>query len=160
MPLGQLDDVRPGSTVIMIGHPKGLLMSMSQGLVSAIRPNFRFSGDGRNEQRATVIQTDGALNPGNSGGPMMTADGRLVGVNSFIVGQASAGLNFAISVEDVRTFLARPDVAAGKPTVPPQADASARERANPAGQGKACEPRMLKEWTAQGAKYVQLDLSC
>lgn len=152
MPLGRLDEIRTGSNVVMIGHPRNLLMSMSLGLVSAVRPDFNFSAPRQPPRRATVIQTDGALNPGNSGGPMMSTAGHLVGVNSFILGQTSAGLNFAVSVTDVRAFLASPTQAP---------DAAARPPAPPASKaGRACVAKTLKEWREGAARYKLLDLNC
>jgi S1-C subfamily serine protease len=159
MPLGRLDEIRTGSTVMMIGHPKGLLMSMSQGLVSAIRPNFRFSAANSPEQRATVVQTDGAINPGNSGGPMLSPDGNLVGVNSFILGQASAGLNFAVSIDDVRAFLARRESRMLKPAADP-AQTPSQAQASGSGAAQACKPKVLKEWKEDGATYKLIDLNC
>lgn len=152
MPFGDLKSVRTGSQVVIIGHPKNLLMSMSTGVVSAIRPNFAFSEDGK--QHATVIQTDGALNPGNSGGPMMTPKGELIGVNSFIFGQASAGLNFAVSVNDVRTMLSRSSdrYLPGK--------ATQTQNKAPANEPAACKSKVLKEWTEDGAKRTLLDVGC
>ena len=120
MPLGDLASVRTGAPVVIIGHPRGFLMSMSQGVVSAIRPGYRWSPAGGPAMQATVIQTDGAVNPGNSGGPMMTQNGLLIGVNSFIRGAASAGLNFAVSVDDVKEFYSRTTARAAPP--PPAAE--------------------------------------
>jgi S1-C subfamily serine protease len=146
IPLGQLGAVRPGSSVVIIGHPRGLLMSMSQGVVSAIRPDFVFSNENAPQQKATVIQTDGALNPGNSGGPMMSADGSLIGVNSFIY-RTSPGLNFAIAVSDVRTFLGR-----GESRRFPRQDVKAKP--------EECKPKTLKEWREDDGEQALLDIGC
>lgn len=152
MPLGNLGDVRPGSTVLMIGHPRELLMSLSRGLVSAVRPQFQWqAGDGI-PSKATVIQTDGAINPGNSGGPMLSTSGSLVGVNSFISGPQSAGLNFAVSVAEVREFFARP----GSRVAPTQRTADKK----PAEAAKECEPKVLREGREGAAKFEMLDLTC
>ncbi|MDH4285694.1 MAG: serine protease [Gallionellaceae bacterium] len=147
MPLGSLEEIRTGSPVVIIGHPRGLLMSLSQGTVSAIRPDFSWS----NQNRATVIQTDGAINPGNSGGPMMSADGNLIGVNSFIVGKASAGLNFAVSVTDARNFLA------GK-TAAPARTASYESNS----EASSCKPKVLKEWRSKDGQATMraVDTEC
>jgi len=155
MPLGQLDDVRTGSSVVIIGHPQGLLMSMSQGVVSAIRPDQPWRAPETVNRRATVIQTDGALNPGNSGGPMMSSDGNLIGVNSFIRSNnaSSAGLNFAVAVSEVRSFIAGP--AQPAPTAAPAP--AARE---PETSGASCKARKLKEWNEDGVDYTLLDTTC
>jgi hypothetical protein len=55
-----------------------------------------------------VIQTQTTINPGNSGGPLLTEDGKIVGVNSFRA-TGSEGLNFAVAAKEVRGFLANPD---------------------------------------------------
>jgi S1-C subfamily serine protease len=155
MPLGDMAALHTGTPIVIIGHPRGLLMSMSQGVVSAIRPNYHWSaGDGL-ERRATVIQTDGALNPGNSGGPMMTQSGLLIGVNSFILGQASAGLNFAVSVDDVKAFYARINNS--------RADGSrqgASEPPRPEARHTDCKPNVIKEWKEGGATRRLVDIGC
>lgn len=146
MPLGQLDEVRTGSNVVMIGHPRKLYMSLSQGSVSAIRPDFEWD-----KSRATVVQTDGALNPGNSGGPMMSAEGNLIGVNSFIYGDASAGLNFAVSVADVRDFLSGQNTA----TAPAPAESKSENTAK-----AKCDAKELKKWREDGATMILYDANC
>lgn len=149
MPLGKLENVRTGSSVVMIGHPRGLFMSLSQGAVSAIRPNYRFLRD----RQATVIQTDGMINPGNSGGPMLSSDGYLIGVNSFSR-RDGTGLNFAVSVTDIRQFLSGKNSAStsGSTATPPRAQhASARS---------SCKPKRLKKWRKNNALYVSYDMDC
>lgn len=155
MPLGQLDDVRSGSNVVMIGHPRQLMMSLSQGLVSAVRPDYAWQASDSVSRRATVIQTDGALNPGNSGGPMMSSDGNLVGVNSFIFGQASSGLNFAVSVADVRSFLSGSTSASSPSTAPSQAPSPARSASN-----DTCKAKVMREWHEGSNRYALLDMDC
>jgi len=152
MPIGKLDEVRTGTAVMMIGHPRQLLMSLSQGMVSAIRPDFNF-GSRESPRRATVIQTDGALNPGNSGGPMLSASGNLVGVNSFILGKTSAGLNFAVSVTDVRDFLA------GKSSRTTVARAAPAPR-KPTPAKSACKPKELREWRKDKSTVKAFDYNC
>jgi len=106
-------------------------MSLSQGTVSAIRPNYKFF----KTRQATVIQTDGALNPGNSGGP-----------------KASAGINFAVAVSDVRSFLTNKS---SKPATVAKAPA-------PKSQAKkaSCKPKQLKEWKEKQVKYTLYDFYC
>ncbi len=145
MPIGKLDEVRTGSSVVLIGHPHNLFMSLSQGTVSAIRPNYKFT---RNRQ-ATVIQTDGALNPGNSGGPMMSDDGNLIGVNSFMKGQASAGLNFAVAVSDVRSFIAAKSTRS-----------KSIAKASVVKQKSSCKPKPLKKWKKDQVKFTLFDFNC
>jgi S1-C subfamily serine protease len=101
------DTIEVGSDVFAIGHPKEDAWTYTKGIVSAFRPDFVWSvGSGTDDQhRATVIQTQTPINPGNSGGPLLSEDGKLVGVNSFIA-QEAQGLNFAVAAKEVRVFLA------------------------------------------------------
>jgi len=82
------DDIQIGEKVIAIGNPLGLQFSVSQGIVSAIhRP-------GPNGIEA-YIQTDAALNPGNSGGPLINKEGKVIGINNFKIGGGES-LGFAL----------------------------------------------------------------
>ncbi|MGD9276019.1 MAG: trypsin-like peptidase domain-containing protein [Candidatus Pacearchaeota archaeon] len=86
--IGDSDDVSVGQKVIAIGNPLGLQFSVSEGIVSAIhRP-------GINSIEA-YIQTDAALNPGNSGGPLINKNGEVIGINNFKVGDGES-LGFAL----------------------------------------------------------------
>ncbi len=82
------DDVQVGEKVIAIGNPLGLQFSVSEGIVSAVHR------EGPNNMKA-YIQTDAALNPGNSGGPLIGATGKVVGINNYKVGD-SESLGFAL----------------------------------------------------------------
>jgi Trypsin-like peptidase domain len=94
-----------------IGHPTGEYWTYTKGVVSQFRPNYPWSADGTGH-RANVIQTQTPINPGNSGGPLLSDDGKLVGVNSF-KSIGSDGLNFAVAASEVREFLNAP-VAVGQ----------------------------------------------
>lgn len=86
--LGNSNDVQIGEKVIAIGNPLGLQFSVTEGIVSAIhRP-------GPNEEEA-YIQTDASLNPGNSGGPLIDKEGKVIGINNYKVGDTE-GLGFAL----------------------------------------------------------------
>lgn len=85
---GNSNKVQVGEKVIAIGNPLGLQFSVTEGIVSAIhRP-------GINEIEA-YIQTDAALNPGNSGGPLINKQGKVIGINNFKIG-AGESLGFAL----------------------------------------------------------------
>lgn len=86
--LGNSDNVQVGEKVIAIGNPLGLQFSVSEGIVSAI------NRVGANELPA-YIQTDAALNPGNSGGPLINTAGEVIGINNFKVGSGES-LGFAL----------------------------------------------------------------
>ncbi len=86
--LDDSDDVQVGEKVIAIGNPLGLQFSVSQGIVSAVHRT------GMNELEA-YIQTDAALNPGNSGGPLINTRGKVIGINNFKV-SGGESLGFAL----------------------------------------------------------------
>ena len=104
--LGNFNDVSIGETVFAIGHPDDLIWSFSSGMVSQLRPNYKWRYKNSNHF-ADVIQTDAAINPGNSGGPLFNKNKKLVGVNTFT--KEGENLNFAISVNDMVEFLKKPE---------------------------------------------------
>jgi len=96
--LGSVSDVRVGDEVMAVGEPQGLAWTATFGRVSAVRPGIDVGHPGVN----TVIQFDAAVNPGNSGGPLVTRDGRIIGLVTF--GRSgSEGLSFAIGGDQMWT---------------------------------------------------------
>jgi len=99
LPFGDSDLLRQGELVLAFGSPLGMENSMSMGVVSSrarqIKP----------DDTMIYVQTDASINPGNSGGPLVDSEGRIMGINTFILGQSggSEGLGFAIPSNIVRT---------------------------------------------------------
>ena len=99
-PLGDSDTLYVGDWVLAFGSPYGYEHSVSSGIVSALG---RRSGPGGNI--SDFIQTDASINQGNSGGPLVSIRGEVVGVNTFITtpNSGSIGLGFAIPINNVRS---------------------------------------------------------
>jgi S1-C subfamily serine protease len=105
--LGDSDGVHVGDQVAAIGNPLGLDRSITLGIVSALHRSLT-SPEGTPIDR--VIQTDAALNHGNSGGPLLNAQGQVVGVSSAVstgnLGETNTGIGFAIPINTVRDVVA------------------------------------------------------
>ena len=101
LPLADAHDLRVGELVLAIGSPFGLSGSVTMGIVSALGRSLR-SGSGRLIEN--VIQTDAALNPGNSGGPLVDLRGRAVGVNTALFVPAQ-GIALSIPASTARFVL-------------------------------------------------------
>jgi S1-C subfamily serine protease len=92
-PLGDSDHLVPGQMAIAIGNPLGLERTVTEGVISAVNRSPRgFGLDG-------LIQTDAAISPGNSGGPLLNSSGQVVGINTAVISAPGAsGLGFAIPI--------------------------------------------------------------
>ena len=90
--LGDSDAVRQGELVMAFGNPRGLEGSVSMGIVSSTAREIH------PDDMLAYIQTDAPINPGNSGGPLIDSEGRVIGINTFILSESggSEGLGFAI----------------------------------------------------------------
>jgi len=101
VPIGDSDKLRLGEWVIAIGSPYGLTSTITAGIVSA---KGRSLGDSREFKIESFIQTDAAVNPGNSGGALVNIKGELVGINTAIYSNTGsyAGCSFAVPVNMAR----------------------------------------------------------
>jgi S1-C subfamily serine protease len=100
--LGNADDLRIGQLVVAVGNPLGLAGSVTAGVVSALGRSLPVR-DGRHTRLVDdVIQTDAALNPGNSGGALADSAARVVGINTAVAG---IGLGLAVPVNDTTRLI-------------------------------------------------------
>lgn len=101
--LGNSADVKPGQWVVAVGNPFGLGGTVTAGIVSALSRDI---GEGPYDQ---FIQIDAPINRGNSGGPLFTQDGKVIGINTAILSPSggSIGIGFAIPSNAVKTVVAQ-----------------------------------------------------
>jgi S1-C subfamily serine protease len=165
--LGDEKTLAIGSRVHAIGHPLWQFWSYTQGVVSQIRPDFPWQTSGETIQhKATLIQTQTPIAPGNSGGPLMTDDAKLVGVNSWIRLERD-GYNYAVAVSEVKRFLA----STGNRTAPPATSSrvAAVSQATPQlkpvaaeAVAQSCTPQAIKAYLdkASNKKVTLVDTRC
>lgn len=109
--IGNSDEVKVGQWVLAVGNPFNLTSTVTAGIVSAKGRNLNLLRDGRNPEAQysieSFIQTDAAVNPGNSGGALVSADGKLVGINTAIASQTGqyAGYSFAVPVNLMKKII-------------------------------------------------------
>jgi S1-C subfamily serine protease len=113
--LGDSDRTLVGQKVLAIGNPFGLEGTLTVGVVSSIGRSI----DGENEQRLEgMIQTDAAINGGNSGGPLLDSSGNVIGINTAILGRQNIGIGFALPINRAKALL--DDYKAGRVTERPK----------------------------------------
>jgi len=113
--LGDSDRIQVGQKVLAIGNPFGLEGTLTVGVVSSIGRAI----DGENEQRLEgMIQTDAAINGGNSGGPLLDSSGSVIGINTAILGRTNMGIGFALPINRAKALL--DDYKAGRVTERPK----------------------------------------
>ena len=112
LPLGDSDRIRKGDWAIAIGNPFQLENTLTVGVISAKGRALGFSEETRSFEN--FIQTDAAINFGNSGGPLMNIAGEVVGINTAIRGGGAQGLGFATPINTAKRLL--PQLKSGKVT--------------------------------------------
>ena len=135
IPLGSAKTLRPGQEVMAIGSALGMLQnSVTRGIVSGVRES----------RGATLVQTDTAANPGNSGGPLLDRSGTAIGIITLgITGRQ--GLNFAVAIDHAR------DILDGRQVTPPAGALTLDGLGAPSG-GQQSESQRIQE---DGAKAFQ-----
>jgi S1-C subfamily serine protease len=113
--LGDSDHLQVGQKVLAIGDPFGLEGTLTVGVVSSIGRVI----DSETSQRLEgMIQTDAAINGGNSGGPLLDSNGNVIGINTAILGRTNIGIGFALPINRAKALLA--DFQAGRVTERPK----------------------------------------
>jgi S1-C subfamily serine protease len=151
LPFGKFDAIKIGEEVHAIGHPLGYAWTYTKGVISQIRDSYAWQDSTGLKRNASVIQTQTPISPGNSGGPLLDAGGRLVGVNSFGSGERSAqGLNFAVAVSEVEQFL----VGTANREAPTANDRPAA--------GEECKGRKLRDYrnSTDDHTFTDIDIDC
>ncbi len=114
--LGDSDRLQVGQKVLAIGDPFGLEGTLTVGVVSSIGRKINSEND---QTLQGMIQTDAAINGGNSGGPLLDSNGSVIGINTAILGRTNLGIGFAMPINRAKALLS--DFQAGRVTERPKA---------------------------------------
>ena len=113
--LGDASSLEVGQLVVALGNPLGFSGSVTAGVVSALGRSIAANSQGHSRLVENVIQTDAALHPGNSGGPLSDAGGRVVGVNTAVVGpMIGQGLGLAVPIDEATKAIVAELIKSGK----------------------------------------------
>jgi S1-C subfamily serine protease len=141
IPMGNLKDIFPGEQVFAIGHPKAYFVwSISDGIVSAIRPNYAWL-----ENEATVIQNTAAISGGSSGGPLFNSEGKMIGINTMTY-QEGQSLNFAVAINHVTQLIKNTDVSNIETAIESMNEEKLNETFSILGTGDYNKNGIIDEW--------------
>ena len=151
LPLGTVNEVRPGQEVIAIGLALGVFQnSVTRGIISAVR----------RADRTVMLQTDAAINPGNSGGPLLNRSGQVVGINTMKITGAAESLGFAVAVDHARSLLSGgvapsgPIASQAQPSQPLAPSFSARSETDAAREDGTRQYTQIVESVARRAAQI------
>ncbi len=151
LPLGTVNEVRPGQEVIAIGLALGVFQnSVTRGIISAVR----------RADRTVMLQTDAAINPGNSGGPLLNRSGQVVGINTMKISGAAESLGFAVAVDHARSLLSGgvapsgPIASSAQPSRPLAPSFSARSETDAAREDGTRQYTQIVESAARRAAQI------
>ena len=101
--LGDSSKIRVGETVYAIGNPIGFEFrrTVTSGIISAKNRSIKIEEENNQTYMSDLIQTDATINPGNSGGPLITPNGKVIGINTVKISTAE-GIGFAIPINVVK----------------------------------------------------------
>jgi S1-C subfamily serine protease len=116
--LGDSDHIQVGQKVLAIGNPFGLEGTLTVGVISSIGRSIQ----SERTPLKGMIQTDAAINGGNSGGPLLDSNGDVIGINTAILGETNLGIGFALPINRAKALLS--DYRAGRITERPRVGAS------------------------------------
>ena len=117
--LGDSSGLLVGQKVLALGNPFGLERTLTTGIISSLDRSIK-AKNGRTIKG--IIQSDAAVNPGNSGGPLLNSRGEVIGMNTAIISQVgqSAGISFAVPINSIKRIL-RPLIEEGRVVAPTSA---------------------------------------
>ncbi len=142
--LGDSSQVKVGQPVVAIGNPFELEATMTAGIISGLNRTLPSSANGRPIRG--LIQTDAAVNPGNSGGPLLTLDGKVIGINTAVEnpsgGNFFVGIGYAVPINTAKRFL--PKLIAGETVAHPRLGIS----------GDTVTPRLVEQFDLRVEKGV------
>ncbi len=145
---------RKGEQVTALGAPHGLAFTATRGIISAIRPGTEIGS----EHQGTWIQVDAALSPGNSGGPLINAQGEVVGMSTLASQGTAQNLNFGISCQDIQAAITKArsanmlTLAAGVGKVHMSEDSSGAGSDGPKTKEAKISDEALAEYIERGVK--------